>query len=328
MILAEKISRLRKKNGWSQEELAERMEVSRQAVAKWENAQAIPNLDKILQLGELFGVTTDYLLKDEIEAEEYTAGNAPAVRRVSLEEANRFLDWRKTASLWIAGATLLCILAVIPLLILGAISEYRALGISEEFAATAGLAVLLILVAAAVAIFISCGSRNAPYEFLDKEDFEVEYGVSGMVRERQRAYKETYTRSNVTGICLCILSPIALFCSLLAQDAFLAVILLAVMLLVAGLGVLLLIIVGVRWASMQKLLQEGEFSAAGKRENRFKEKVGSAYWLIATAIYLAWSFATDGWERTWIVWPVAGVLFVAVIRICGLFLERGRSRQE
>ena len=62
MILADKIIRLRKKNGWSQEELAEKMQVSRQAVSKWEGAQTVPDLEKILMLGNLFGVTTDYLL--------------------------------------------------------------------------------------------------------------------------------------------------------------------------------------------------------------------------------------------------------------------------
>ena len=67
MILADKIIKMRKKNGWSQEELADRMNVSRQAVSKWESAQTIPDLEKILQLSNLFGVTTDYLLKDEIE---------------------------------------------------------------------------------------------------------------------------------------------------------------------------------------------------------------------------------------------------------------------
>lgn len=72
MILADKIIRLRKKNGWSQEELADKMNVSRQAVSKWESSQTIPDLDKILQLSTLFGVTTDYLLKDEIEDEELT----------------------------------------------------------------------------------------------------------------------------------------------------------------------------------------------------------------------------------------------------------------
>ena len=66
MILADKIIQLRKKSGWSQEELAAQMGVSRQSVSKWESGQSIPDLDKILKLSALFNVSTDFLLKDEL----------------------------------------------------------------------------------------------------------------------------------------------------------------------------------------------------------------------------------------------------------------------
>ena len=62
MLLAEKILELRKQNGWSQEELAEKVGVSRQSISKWESAQSVPDLDKILVLSRIFGVSTDYLL--------------------------------------------------------------------------------------------------------------------------------------------------------------------------------------------------------------------------------------------------------------------------
>ena len=62
MILAEKMIRLRKKAGWSQEELAAQLGVTRQSVSKWEGAQSVPDVDKVLQLSRLFGVSTDYLL--------------------------------------------------------------------------------------------------------------------------------------------------------------------------------------------------------------------------------------------------------------------------
>ncbi len=58
MTLAEKIMNLRKQKGWSQEELAEKLDVTRQSVSKWESAQSVPDIAKILQLSELFGVTT------------------------------------------------------------------------------------------------------------------------------------------------------------------------------------------------------------------------------------------------------------------------------
>ena len=60
MILAEKITMLRKKSGWSQEELAMKLGISRQSVSKWESTADIPDLDKIIRLSEIFGVSTDY----------------------------------------------------------------------------------------------------------------------------------------------------------------------------------------------------------------------------------------------------------------------------
>ena len=64
MILAEKIALLRRQNGWSQEELANQLNVSRQAISKWEGGSAMPESDKLLALSNYFGVSLDYLLKD------------------------------------------------------------------------------------------------------------------------------------------------------------------------------------------------------------------------------------------------------------------------
>ena len=92
MILSEKIAEERKKNGWSQEELAEKLDVSRQAVSKWESAQSTPDLQKLLRMEAVIGVSTDYLLKDEMDREvsgeisAYTPEEI-AVRPVSMEEA-------------------------------------------------------------------------------------------------------------------------------------------------------------------------------------------------------------------------------------------------
>lgn len=69
MTLHEKIYILRKKNGLSQEALAESLGVSRQSVSKWETGEATPEVSKLLSLSKLFGVTTDYLLNDETEEE-------------------------------------------------------------------------------------------------------------------------------------------------------------------------------------------------------------------------------------------------------------------
>lgn len=79
MKLPEKIQRERKKMGLSQEKLAEKIGVSRQAITKWENGLASPELEKIVSLSECFKVSTDYLLKDNILLE-----NVPGLAPTSL----------------------------------------------------------------------------------------------------------------------------------------------------------------------------------------------------------------------------------------------------
>ena len=321
MILADKIIRLRKKNGWSQEELAEKMVVSRQAVSKWEGAQTIPDLEKILLLSNLFGVTTDYLLKDEMEIEEFTDENSMPVKRITLALANDFLEWRKSAAVRIAFGTFLCVIAAIPLLLLGAASEIPSVPVSENLAMGAGLTILLVLVAIAVAIFIFCGFKNEPYDFIDKEPFETEYGVTGLVKEKQKSYRSTYIKCNVIGTCICILSPIPLFTGAFMESALLAISMLTVTMLLAGIGAGIFILAGVQWAGMQKLLKEGEYSPREKRRNRIIETVSAVFWLTATAVYLGWSLWTNAWKSTWIVWPIAGMLYAIILCLCNLLID-------
>ena len=75
MSLNQKIAQLRNDNNWSQEELAEKLNVSRQSVSKWESGQAKPDLDKIIALSDIFDVSTDYLLKDDNEEKSNPSTN-------------------------------------------------------------------------------------------------------------------------------------------------------------------------------------------------------------------------------------------------------------
>ena len=160
MILAEKITEARKKNGWSQEEMAEKLSVSRQAVSKWESAQSTPDLQKVLRLAEIFGVSTDYLLKDELKSETGTeileyAAEESSVRSVSMEEANAFMEWRRKTGPTLAGAVALCIISPALLIFLAGLSDSHIENISENMATGAGISVLLLLVAAAVAVAVA-----------------------------------------------------------------------------------------------------------------------------------------------------------------------------
>ena len=327
MILADKIIRLRKKNGWSQEELAEKMNVSRQAVSKWEAAQSTPDLEKILMLSSLFGVTTDYLLKDTLEDEEFTDSiEDTRGKTLTMEEANAYLTCRLWASKRIAIATLLCILSPICLLFLAALSEEGV--VPENPACAAGLAVLLALVAVAVGNYIFADGKSAPFRYLEREDFALAYGVAGMVRERQKKFHDTYLKGNITGTCLCILAPVILLLGAFTENSMTVMVCLCTMLAIIGIAVGLFIYVGVQWASMQRLLGEGEFSRREKKRSRVSGPIASVFWLVTTAIYLAWSFSTGLWDTTWLVWPVAGVLFAALMPVVNVVVDRKEDPAE
>lgn len=324
MILAEKIINLRKKNGWSQEELAEKLGVTRQSISKYEGAQSIPDLDKILKLSEIFGVTTDYLIKGELEEEEYAPSQMHenesesdrSVHKVTMEMANEYLqiiDWSAGKT---AFATMLCILSPIVLLMLGAMSEMPNYHISENAAAGIGICVLIVLIAIAVTIFILCGMKTKKYEFMEKEDIETAYGVSGMVKEKRDAYHSMYVTQLVIGIACCICSVIPLFGTLAVSESdFYMVSAVCMLLALVAIGTYFIVRSAAKMNAMNQLLEEEDYTRQKKHENKKMSGPVMVYWLIATAIYLAWSFTTNDWDRTWIIWPVVGVLFPAFYAI-------------
>lgn len=332
MILADKITEERKKNGWSQEDLAERLGVSRQSVSKWESAGSVPDLQKVIQMADLFGVSTDYLLKDEMGQENRDTENAPqsdmdcSLYRVTMEEANGFLNAKRKAAPMLANATALCILSPVLLILLGAFSESRLFSITEGMAAGIGCTVLFILIAVAVFIFITYGIKMEHLEHLEREPFETEYGVTGMVREKSRGFEERYSRGIAGGAVLCIVSviPIIIAGVMDAPDVICAECVAGLLVLIA-LGVNIIMRVGMVKDSYDTLLQEGEFSKKEKQAKKKMSAFSGIYWCLATAIYLGWSFWTRQWDFTWLVWPVAGVLFAAVSGIVRIILKVDKS---
>jgi len=308
--LADKLIQLRKQHGWSQEELAEKLSVSRQAVSKWESAQAVPDIANLLQLSTLFGVTTDYLLKDEGQANNVPASPTErTAQTVCEEQARAYIALRRRASRLIALATLLCILSPLPLILLGACSEYPAFGISETAAGVAGLITLFVFVLCAVPLFLYCGFQHAPYAFLeDGTPFLLEASARRYAEEQERQSAKRYTACNILATCLCIIAPIPLIVSAFFEHLLLCVTMLCVTVAVVGIGVVIFIVQGVPHAAVQRLLQKGEFTPKAKRENAVKEAVEGVYWCLIVGIYLAWSFLSGWWHITWVVFPLGGVL--------------------
>ena len=314
-------------------------------MSKWESGASIPELDKIINMSNIFGVSTDFLLKDKydisvisvnepdpegalpVEVPEENAGSGK-VRSISLEEASAYLQTVRNTAGFISAGVLICILSPICLLLMGGWSEYGPIAISEDMAGGLGVAILLVMVAAAVVLFIINGMKLEPYEFLEKEEIRLQYGVSGIVEKQKAAYTRQYQRNIALGVTICIFSVLPFMIALgLAATEIWLVYSICILLAIVSLGVFLLVRTESIWESYQKLLQEGDYSLEKKRTRRSLGPLVGAYWCLVVAIYLAINFRNDSWRTTWPIWPVAALLFVVLLGIfCAVTQSRDRQR--
>lgn len=339
MILAEKVQALRKKNNWSQEELAEQLNISRQSVSKWESGASIPDIDKIIAMSSLFGVSTDYLLKDELEKEVLLevedVYEAPLTRNVSVEEADGSLGLVRRLAGRMAAAAALCVLSPVPLIVLGALSEYgeeagghSALAIGEDMAGGLGMTILLILVAVAVAIFILCDMQMEKYEYLEKEKLALQYGVEGIVRKKKEDFAARYRMCIVAGVTLCIIGVVPMMMAVAFSAGDLIMIYsVALLLSLVAVAAFLFVWAGSIQDSFDKLLQEGDFTLEKKELKKKTSFFPGAYWCVVTAVFLVIGFRSDDWVWASLVWPVAALLFVALLGVVKC-VARGRIKQD
>lgn len=94
MIFADKLIYLRKKFNITQEELASQIDVSRQSISKWESAMSMPDINKIIKVSQVFGVSTDFLLNDNLDMDDLEKSNLEEsyIKSISMEEANTYLN--------------------------------------------------------------------------------------------------------------------------------------------------------------------------------------------------------------------------------------------
>lgn len=323
MTLAEKVAILRKQKGWSQEELAEKLGISRQAVSKWESESSIPDIDKIVGMSRLFGVSTDYLLKDDepfrteaVFTPEDTAEKSENIRCVSLEEANSYMELMRRLAKRFAAAVFVLILSPVCLILLGGAAEYKYTQLTENMAGGIGVTVLLVLIAGAVAVLIFTSMQTAPYEYIEKGKIQLQYGVQGVVGKKKEAFASAYRLCITAGTVLCILSvvPLMIAYGVNAGD-FVYICCVGVLLVLIACGVYLFVWSGSIYGSFEKLLQEGEYTDENKELTKRVGFFPGIYWCLATAIYLYISFTGNNWDVSWIVWPIAGVLFGALYGI-------------
>lgn len=340
MILAEKIMELRKKKGWSQEQLGERLEISRQSVSKWESGASIPDLDKIVKMSHIFSASTDYLLKDELESpqegtqtdtasEQEPENGCGALngRSVTLEEANKYMDMAKQSAKGTALGTFLCILSPVCLLLISGFLQDGRIRMSDERAGAAGLIILLVLVLAGVALLVTEGMKLSGFRYLDEEGISLKYGVRGIVEKRREDFEQTHRRCTVLGVALCIISVIPLMTvgTFVDNDIY-SIMCFALLIVFAAVAVYLFVWSGCIYGSFRKLLQEGEYAKEKKAIKKRTAFLNGVYWAGVLAAFLILRSSNIYEESEYnilgIYWTVAVLLYIMIRGILGAVMER------
>ncbi len=332
MILADKIITLRKQLGWSQEELAEKLGISRQSVSKWESGMSIPDLERIVKMSSIFGVSTDYLLKDEVETTVYTETEDDKAigqtgRVVSIEEANTCMDLTEKLSGWMGLAAFLCVISPICFLLFGALGEAGILFASEDFAYGIGVSVLLVLVAIGAAMFIMTGMQLEKYEYMEKEEINLAYGIAGIVEKKKEAHAPAYRKSIALCAVLSIIGviPVIVAGGLEANDIIL-VTCVDLLLFLVGIGASQIVRTSIIQDCYNQLLQQEDYTVEKKLANKKMSPIIVAYWCIITAVYVGVSLITNEWGDSWIIWPVAALVFAALYGILKAVFDRAKEK--
>jgi len=320
MILAEKIVRLRKQVGWSQEELAEKMNVSRQSVSKWEGTNSIPDLNKIIMLAELFEVSTDYLLKDEVELSESLIGSSEMnTIQISLEQALEYVDNKRDMALLNAKGAFLLVCSAIPLFALLALTKTNQLNLTSDVAAMIGVVIILVMVSIGISFFVRANHYKSDIAQIENEAFELAYGVHSAFKEKSQKFKATYNLRLSVGISMFIFSAVPLmFSIMLSGGSDMILMMIIVMTFMIAAGIYIVSPVSVKYDAYNCILKKGRFEAGKSKRTKHAVKLAAFYWPLLLAVYLGWSLWTMDWGVTWIVWPVGAILFAALVGLMEL----------
>ena len=296
MSLAENLQYLRAREGVTQEQLAERLDVSRQSVSKWESAASYPEMDTLLKLCDMFQVDMDTLLRGSVEnsLSEDTAGYDRFMTLYARKIAGGVSAIVGSVALW---------------------SFLSALGLSEML----GTAMLLLVIAAAAVVFIASGMEEE--HFRKKHPVIPDFYTEPQKERFHRRYI-WYIAGGVGAILLGVVVMVLAFTVLPEREpyesyigaAFLAVVACAVYFLIYG-GML------EDKYNIAKYNRQNDPTPEDKSRRRRATTACSVIMILATAVFLFAGLAYYKWNWAAIIYPVGGVLCGAAWMLLGPRME-------
>ena len=301
MILADKIISLRKKEGMTQEDLASQVGVSRQSVSKWESTMAMPDLDKIMKLSKIFGVSTDFLLNDDLGMEQIIVDEKveDTSKLVDLDLLNQYYGAYEKIARLISLATILVIISPIAYMTLDNINE------------SLGVIIFLALIALAVGLFINSGFGASKFEFIEKEPYNFSYGVEGVIKKNLDQYQPIFKRNIILAIAIFILSPAVYVVAINAGitnniPVYLFLILTAIGASLMGYSM-------IKYSSYRDILKYRD-PKIQKKEGKIG-KISGVLWITAIGVFFIYSFWTGNWQASWIIFVIASFLQVIIAMV-------------
>ena len=300
MSLSENLQNLRKIKNMSQEELAEKLNVSRQAVSKWESGNGYPETEKIISICEIFDCSMDELVKGKITADI----------KLEKNEYGEVMD--KEAKYTSAGifAILLGVSFMLTLLGLAPNPEM------EDKFALIGVVLILIGVVFAVPLFIISGQK---LENFKKKNEKIANIYSEEESEKQ---KDKYTKFIAGGVGIVLLG-VTIMMLLISLNVFGdSVLPVAILMYFVTVGVSILVYADKKKAKYDIERYNKENSEEYKKTDDLVGKICGVIMLLATIVFLIWGFAFNSWNINWIVFPIGGML----CGITGVILQKEPKR--
>ncbi len=291
---------LRKKKEMTQEELAERMAVSRQTVSKWESDNAYPEMEKLIALCELFSCTMDALVRGDLTTEEEPPHpKVPAAPSPEKTETAHLYDAHMNRfSLAIAGAVGLILLAVGALIFLCALFE------QNEIISGVIVAGFLLFLAIAIAIFIFAGISHET--FTKKHPVMERIYTDDKIARYDRLFSVLIAGAVAT--ILIGVATLIVLCVIFSENALMCTGAVSIFFLFLTAAVPVLV-----WAGIQKDKYDIEsYNREIEKERNPRHELGDklcgTVMLLATIAFLLMGFLGNLWHPAWVVFPIGGCL--------------------
>jgi hypothetical protein len=231
---------------------------------------------------------------------------------IGLEEAREFIFLKQKTSNLIGIGVSLILVGVSLLVFLSQLVENKLIfqALPREVQNTPSVILLFLFIVPAVGMFIYSGTKLEKFKYIDEGQFQIDVNTKSLLTKEYSVLSPKKTLGIITGVCLCILSPVVvIIASLFGNNA--STYGASLLLIMVAAAVFIFIRVGTLSDTYKKLLKKDEFNPIRKNENKVIGAVAALVWPLATCAFLVAGLVFNLWYIFWIIFPVTGILFGA-----------------